>query len=41
MSDSSGETAVERQLLSPDESFTTRTLAEGESFYALHTTVLE
>ena len=40
-SDSSGETAVERQLLSPGESFTTRTLAEGESFYALHTTVLE
>lgn len=40
-SDSSGETAVELQLLSPGESFTTRTLAEGESFYALHTTVLE
>lgn len=39
--DSSGETAVERQLLSPGESFTTRTLAEGESFYALHTTILE
>lgn len=39
--DASGETAVERQLLSPGESFTTRTLAEGESFYALHTTVLE
>lgn len=39
--DASGETAVERQFLSPGESFTTRTLADGESFYALYTTVLE
>lgn len=39
--DGSGETAVERQFLSTGESFTTRTLAEGESFYSLRTTTLE
>lgn len=39
--DGSGEAAVERQFLSTGESFTTRTLAEGESFYSLRTTTLE
>ena len=36
----SGEAVVERQFLTPGESFTTRTLAEGESFYALQSTIL-
>lgn len=40
-SDDSGEAAVERQFLTPGESFTTRTLADGENFYALFTTTLE
>ena len=38
--DDSGEAVVERQFLTPCESFTTRTLAEGESFYALQSTTL-
>ena len=38
--DDSGEAVVERQFLTPGESFTTRTLAEGESFYAIQSTIL-
>lgn len=38
--DDSGEAVVERQFLTPGESFTTRTLAEGESFYAIQSTTL-
>ena len=38
--DDSGESVVERQFLTPGESFTTRTLAEGESFYAIQSTTL-
>lgn len=36
----SGEAAVERQFVSPGESFTVRTLPEGSVFYELHTTQL-
>lgn len=38
--DDSGEAVVERQFLTSGESFTTRTLAEGESFYAIQSTTL-
>ena len=38
--DDSGEAVVERQFLTSGESFTTRTLAEGESFYAIQSTIL-